>query len=364
MKSKGPRAGGFGRGFRNRNPLVLAVAFALTVLALLGFEQLFVTGAWTAVPLKYCLDNTSDSFTYVSWMVGYNKQHPPTLPAVYITGGSASREAIVSGPSLAAQVEQMGGPHIAAWDLGCINQNFAESLAVAANVPTDKPAWVLIGINPGRFTSTPADNEQQVVGRNFLLKSDFLQQYVANTYGRYKYSRTILPGIFSYLTTYARKNGLKVLKGHAPELRYVQHEYVVAKIHTPAQKERMVQVWNASRYPVFKQNLQYNLALVRQILILCKERGVHAALLELPQNSQAIKGRFDKAVAQYQVPLHALAAQYGVPYIDFSAASHIPSSDFHDLSHLVQPGRVIWQRLLAKQLAGLLGPDGQGAKAS
>jgi hypothetical protein len=104
----------FGRGFRDRNPLVLVVAFGLAVLVLLAFEQLFVTGAWTAVPLKYCLNNTLDSFTYVSWTVGFNKRHPPTVPAVYITGGSAAREAIVSGPNLAAQIRQMGGPRVAA----------------------------------------------------------------------------------------------------------------------------------------------------------------------------------------------------------------------------------------------------------
>ena len=81
----------FGRGFRNRNPLVLVAAVGVTILMLLGFEQLFVTGAWTTVPLKYTLRNKLDSFTYVSWTVGANKRHPPDVPAVYITGGSASR---------------------------------------------------------------------------------------------------------------------------------------------------------------------------------------------------------------------------------------------------------------------------------
>ena len=354
----------FGRGFRNRNPLVLIAAVGLTIIALLGFEQLFVTGAWTAVPLKYCLRNKLDSFAYVSWTVGANKQHPPTVPAVYITGGSASREAIVSGPSLAAQIHGFGGPRVAAWDLGCINQNFGETMAVADNVPTAKPAWVLIGINPGRFTEPPATNEQQIVGRDFLLKSAHLQQYISSTYGAYKYSRTILPGIFSYLTSKAQKDGLKALRGAEPQRTYVIHKYTIAKVHTRAQKEAMVRLWNAKRYPVFRQDLQFNLALVRQILISCKERGVHAVLLELPQNAQAIGGRFDAAVAAYQVPLHRLAAEFGVPYVDFNGAVAIPSADFFDLSHLVQPGRVIWQRRLAQELAALMGPDGQGVKSS
>ena len=150
----------------------------------------------------------------MSWTVGKNKRQPPAVPAVYLTGGSAAREALVSGAALAADVKQLGGPSIAAWDLGFINQNFAETLAVADNVP-DSPAWVLIGVNLGRFTAYPAQNEQQVVGRDLLLKSAFLQRYVAGTYGRYKYSYTILPGIFSYLTSYLKKDGTRILEGRA-----------------------------------------------------------------------------------------------------------------------------------------------------
>jgi len=353
----------FGRGFRNRNPLVLVAAVGLTLLALLGFEQLFVTGAWTSVPLKYCLRNKLDSFTYVSWTVGANKQHPPAVPAIYITGGSASREAIVSGPSLAAEVRRDGGPRVAAWDLGCINQNFGETMAVADNVPTAKPAWVLIGINPGRFTEPPATSEQQIVGRDFLLKSTHLQQYVSSTYGAYKHDRSILPGVFSYLTSKAQQDGFRALRGAEPQRPYVPHKYTIAHVRTAAQKEAMVRVWNVKRYPVFRQNLQFNLALVRQILISCRQRGVHAVLLELPQNSGAVKGRFDTAIAAYQVPLHKLAAEFGVSYLDFNAAAAIPSADFFDISHLVQPGRVIWQSRLAQELAALMGPDGTGVKS-
>ena len=156
----------FGRGFRNRNPLVLIVAAALLVPALLGFQAFFTTGSWTVIPLKYLLLKSTDSFTYVSWTVGSTKKHPPAVPTVYITGGSSSREAIVSGPSLAAEVKQLGGPAIEAYDFGSINQNFAESLAVADNVPA-RGAWVIVGVNLGRFTPDQAASTGQVqeIGR-------------------------------------------------------------------------------------------------------------------------------------------------------------------------------------------------------
>ena len=62
--------GAFRRGFDNRSPLVLVAAAALLVPALLGFQWLFTSGAWTAVPLDAALRNPEDSFTYISWVVG------------------------------------------------------------------------------------------------------------------------------------------------------------------------------------------------------------------------------------------------------------------------------------------------------
>jgi len=344
---------GFGAGFRDRNPLVLVVAAVLLVPALLGFEYLFTSGAWSVVPLKYCLRNAADSFTYVSWTVGHNKRRPPEMPAVYLTGGSAAREAIVSGPSLAAEVRRSGGPRIAAWDLACINQNFAETLAVADNVP-DSPAWVLIGVNLGRFTAFPAQNEQQVVGRDLVLKSSFLQKYVSSAYGRYTHAYTILPGIFSYLTSYLKKDGPALLEAKLTARAYRQHHYTQSGIHTPRQKERMVSKWNATRYPVFRRNLAYNLAMLEQLVARCEQRGVKAVIVELPLNEDAVKGRFDEAIAQYRAPARALAREHGVPYLDFNQALAIPSADFHDLSHLVEPGRVLWQKRLAEELVALL----------
>jgi len=353
---------GFGAGFRNRNPLVLLVAAALLVPALLGFEYLFTSGAWSVVPLKYCLRNSGDSFTYVSWTVGYNKRRPPRMPAVYLTGGSAAREAIVSGPSLAAEVRRSGGPRVAAWDLACINQNFAETLAVADNVP-DSPAWVLIGVNLGRFTAFPAQSEQQVIGRDLVLKSSLLQKYVSRAYGHHTYSYTILPGIFSYLTSYLKKDGPALLEARPVTREYLQHHYTLSGIHTPGQKERMVAKWNAARYPVFRRNLAYNLAMLEQLVARCEQRGVRAVIVELPLNEDVVKGRFDEAIAQYREPVQALARERDVPYLDFNRELAIPSADFHDLSHLVEPGRVLWQRRLAQKLVSLMGPSGTGGGA-
>ncbi len=351
---------GFKAGLRNRNPLVLVAAALVLVLVLVGLESYFSTGAWSGVPMKYWMRKASDDYTFVSWTVGANKQHPPTTPAVYLLGGSTAREAITSGASLAAEIEKLGGPKVAAWDLGSPNQNFAQSLAIADNVP-NSPAWILIGLNVGRFTPDRGASMPQVVGRELLLKSAFLQQYVARQYGKYKYSRTILPGIFSYVVSYVEEHGTLPPRGSVLTREYGQHRYNLKHIHSRAQKEKMVAIWNKQRYPTFKRNLDFNLAMLEQLLIRCRERGLHPVLVELPNNRDLVGARLDHATTEYQIPAQALAAKYDVPYADFNQELALKNADFHDLSHLVEPGRVIWQRRLAQELVRLMGADGQGA---
>ena len=356
-----PLRGSFKRGFRNRNPLVLVAALAVLVPALLGLEHFFVSGAWSSVPLKYWMRKASDDYTYVSWTVGKARRTPPSRPAIYLLGGSTAREAITSGAGLSREISADGGPTTVAWDLGSINQNFAQSLAVTDNVPAEG-AWVLVGVNLGRFTPDRGSSFEQAEGREFLLKSRFLQQYVAKQYGKYRYTTTILSGIFAYLTSYFRQHDGELLSGEIPSRRYGQHRYNNKSAHTVPQKERMVKIWNTRRYPVFKRNLRFNLAMLEQLLIRAQERGVHVVLVELPNNRALIGDRFDYAVRQYRGPVAALAAEYEVPYLDFNAGLKLRNEDFHDLSHLNESGRVRWQGALAKELARLM-PAG-GAESS
>ncbi len=353
---------GFRAGFTNRNPLILIVAGLLLVPALLGLEHYFAGGAWSKVPLAYWMRRPTDSFTYVSWTVGRTKLQRPPGTVVYLTGGSAAREAVVSGPALAAEIERVGGPRVTALDFGFMNQNFAETLAIADNVPAED-SWVLVGVNLGRFTATPAVNERQVVGRELLLKSAFLQRYVADTYGRYTHSYTILPGIFSYLTDKMKSAGRRASSGDLTGGAYRQHQYTVSGNHTAKQKRAMVDEWLTTRYPEFERNLDYNLAMLEQILLRCRQRGVHAVLVELPLNRDVVGTRFEKAIVQYKVPVMALADEYDAPYIDVNEVAAVPDKDFHDLSHLVEPGRVLWQRRLAKALVPILEGEGVGRAA-
>jgi len=349
----------FRRGFRNRNPLVLVVAALLLVPALLGFQWLFTSGAWTAVPLDRALRNPEDSFTYISWMVGRAKQDEPAVASLYLLGGSSARESIVGGDSLAAEIRKDGGPRVTAYDLGSINQNFAESLSVVDAAP-DTPAWLLVGVNLGRFTSTKQENAQQAEGREILLDSTAVHRFVSSNWGLQKYAYTILPGIWSYITGWARDHGAQLLAGESPSTQYALHRYSAETRRSDSQKKRLVTKWNTSRKPVFEQNRAANLQMLEELLAQAKERGVRVVLLELPLNEEIVKDSFASSQRQYRVPVTKLAEKYDYPYVDLNQTVDIPSRDFQDLSHLIAPGRVIWQHALAEELTRLLNAADSG----
>ena len=120
--------------------------------------------------------------------------------------------------------------------------------------------------------------------------------------------------------------------------------------------------WNTSRKPVFEQNLDANLQMLEELLAQARERGVHVVLLELPLNKEIVGDSFDARQRQYQVPVTALGAQVRRARTSTSTQTvDIPSRDFQDLSHLIEPGRVIWQHALAKELAPLLSADSGGS---
>jgi hypothetical protein len=353
--------GAFRRGFRSRSPLVLLTAAVLLLPALLGFQWLFTSGAWTVVPLDRVLRNPQDSFIYVSWMVGRARREPPDTPGLYLLGGSSARESIVDGDALAAEIAALGGPPVAAYDLGSMNQSFAESLAVVDSVP-DTPAWLLIGVNLGRFTATREHNAQQAEGREFLLGGAAIREFVASEWGLATYQFTILPGIWSYITGWSRVHGRAALEGQPPSTQYRLHRYSEQTQRSDRQKERMVTVWNTRRRPVFEENVRDNLQLLEALLQRAGERDVRVVLLELPLNEEVVRGRFATSQQQYRRPVSRLARRYDVPYVDLNADVDIPSADFQDLSHLIAPGRVVWQRALAEELVRIM--DGGDAGGS
>ena len=120
------------------------------------------------------LRNPEDSFTYISWEVGNARQDEPSVPGLYLLGGSSARESIVGGENpFRRRSARPAAPTSITYDLRSINQNFAESLSVVDSAPdTPRLSWG----STSAASRRPGSRSAVVEGREFLLDSDAVHE--------------------------------------------------------------------------------------------------------------------------------------------------------------------------------------------
>ena len=159
-------------------------------------------------------------------------KRPPTVPCVYLLGGSAARESITSEPGWTAQIRAMGGGKVRALDFGSSSQSFKNDLKIVNAMPA-VPTIVLIGLNVGRYTSIPPATPASA-------------------------ARGLRGGV------------------------YDPHRFHVGQQLSDAAKRGIVRQWLAVKYPRFRQRYAGNNATLRALIVLCQERGFYPVLVELP----------------------------------------------------------------------------------
>jgi hypothetical protein len=229
---------------------------------------------------------------------------PPEVPLVLLLGGSAARECTVSDGDWTAQVLRRGGLEVVTRNIGSRNQSFYENVAFAKALPR-VPTIVYIGVNLGRYT-------------------------------------------FAYTTS-------AVPLTPDPEIaaRHNQH-HLPRTILTLAEKRALVPRWLTRRYPIFRSRYTYNLGQLERVIRICKRRGLHPVMLDLPRNMIVIGHAFDRPIQRYQQGCRALAKKYHVPFLNFVRDARLLNRDFQDLAHIVESGRTKFQRLLSDKTIALL----------
>jgi len=344
----------FRAGLRQRSPLVLIVAAGLAALTLLGLQQAFATGAWSEVPLKYWLrsDETDTGKARVAWLLARLGREPAAERTLYLLGGSTLREATVrDGASLAAKVEDLGGPRLRGWNLATSLQTFAQSLAIVDNLPSSGPTTVVIGVSPGRFIGDRADAEEQLEGRGFPLRSETLGGCLDEERSPGDRPETILPGILSMLVEKGRSDVIRLMQGEVPSWEYVQHDFDDEPLMGEAEKLGVFEAWWRVRRPQFERNVDFNLTLLEALVERCRQRGFGVVVVELPRNEELIGSRWEAIDARHQPRARSIAAEHGVPYLDFNGSLGLHTADFSDHAHLRHSGRVVWETELAQELA-------------
>jgi len=233
----------------------------------------------------------------VNTLAAFDKR-PPSVPVVYLLGGSAARESITYEPGWTSQIRAMGGGKVRALDFGSSSQSFKNDLKIVNAMPA-VPSIVLIGLNVGRYTSIPPKAAARA--------------------------------------THAFRGGV-----------YDPHRFHVGDQLSDAAKRGIVRRWLAVKYPRFRQRYAGNDSTLRALIALCQERGLYPVLVELPANLHVIGHSWDGARDRYRRGARTAAADFGVPYEDFVARIGLVSNDFVDVAHLVEPGRAKYQRRLSR----------------
>jgi hypothetical protein len=346
----------FSRGLRQRNPLVLVAAALVTLVALFALQGVLFDGGLTAVDEGRLLRITHDDYVHVSVKVQQLRQHPPATRTVYLFGGSGTMECFVSEASRAAQIARDAKRPVQVVSLAAHQESMAMTLALVDNLPPG-PATLAIGLAPIRLEGTPARDASLLAGHTLLVRSPRLAQIGPKYFGKTVPATGAIPGIFDYLGSYLHERGIGV--GTAlwgARIKYASHYYPWgATGHSPLSKRSNVLSVLDTDVKLYRQNADYNFAMLEEILKLAKQRGYDVVLYDQPLNASAAGPDWAGIVPAYHKRASALAARYGAPYVNIEGGVKLRDSDFADLFHLLAPARLKWQPVMARELASTLG---------
>jgi hypothetical protein len=352
MEDAGSRSRGrlFRRGLYSRSLFVLVAASVLGVAALGVLQWSFASGTVTAVLSQQAfLRQWRDDYGYITYRVLALKHDPPSRPAVYILGGSSTRESVDDARELARQLARLTGREPLADVFGSQFQSFAGDIAILDNLPRGR-GLIVIGVNANRFADTPQAARNALVGVPLVIDSPRLGALLDELGRGSRLPRTILPGVLDYGVTYfqCRREGL--LRG---EVAAVSYWYGYRGVQPSELKLREVHDWLATVATLFDADLAFNSKLLEAEIRLAREKGYAPVLLRAPENLEVIGDRFDHYRDRVDTECRRLAARHDVPYLTFVDSLGLTSDDFYDLSHLTLTARPRHQQRLVRELAPL-----------
>lgn len=286
---------------------VLAAVLMAVGLAACGSDE---AGGAPASPASAPPSDPGLSPEPVPGQAGGSPSGSSGAPVVYLLGGSSARECVVGNASWSAELGRLLGCTVRAVDLGATTQSYTADLRYVRAMD-EGPALVVIGVGLGRYTSPPP------------------------------------PGLADKRLTPPLEQAL------AGELE-VEHAYAEGQVKSDEDKERLLDLWLAERYPLFRRNYGANLAELERLLGECRQRGLRAVLLELPLNLEIVGDRLDAPRETVVQDSRRLATRFQIPFVSFVDELGLSNADFVDLMHLDAPARVEWQRRLSREVVRLL----------
>ncbi len=256
-----------------------------------------------------------DDWRHITATLAALERKAPTVPAVYLLGGSAARECLTTEPTWQALISASGGGRVRAFNFGSASQSYSRDIEIVRAMPS-VPSVVLIGVNVGRYTTRSPKVSDLGDGSDLTRGSP------------------------------AAAKGV-----------YDSHRFHDGCQLTDAAKRGQALSWLSVRYPVFAERYRGNAAMLRRLIRVCRQRGFEPVLVELPLDLSVVGHAWDRARLRYRRDCRAAAHAAGIAYAAAPGAELV-SDDFADVSHLVEPGRVKYQRRLARIAANALRRSG------
>ena len=354
----------FARGWRTHHPFVLLAAIGLALLIFLPLTWLIADGAYVAIPEDRLLREGGDDAVHISYAVSLLKRHGPQELPVYLIGGSAMRESIVSEDALAHELATKTGVMVEVHSLTGNSLTFADDLAIIKNLPPSR-GIVVIGVSLERF-ARPTDDSASALRSDLLLPSssslssgflgDSAKADTSPSSGLT--SLTLLPGLVRYGVTYLNDHYADLLRVRWPRTQFVVHRYQRESSWSLARKRATITAWAQSAGKsggAFDQTFRSTSRALAMEVTAARAKGFTVLLVEQPFDLRPAGHQLDRVRNEYKSFCHSLTRQdRGVSYVDFSRRAGLASADFHDLSHLIASGWQKYQRQLAATLAAPL----------
>lgn len=338
-------------GVTTTNPRVFLTSVFVGVL-LLGLIELALSRGllWRLDP-GWLLSNPYDDWTHAMWAVN-QLEEDGAVTAVYLVGGSGSREAVISNESveeaLAARLE---GEH-RFLNLGTRNQTFFETIVLIENLPETKSGLIVFGLTPHFFTDGVADAHEAVYGTRFPLYSHTLTEALI---AMGLLNRTPLPmNILRYRAMFSNYLNQRIAGRSLFELLpYRNHLYAGLP---PMRNAELVEKFKkiAASMADYAKNAALNFEMLEIAIVLAQEKGYKVLLVDLPRNPAGEEFLYGRILDSYRKNLKVLTEITGTEHIDLHMQYSFPRSYFYDHLHQIDEARTIFQKrfldLIAKQL--------------
>ncbi len=268
---------------------------------------------------------------------------------VYLLGGSATMESFIDEGSLGRQVSSDAGEPVRVISLAGHSESLAGSLTLVENLPKGK-ALLAVGLSPGRFTASPQDDAELLVGFPYLVPSVRMRSLLQGTKAQIPPVDVLFPGLIKYAWSYLEERA-RIRLAPLTDIGYSEHYTIDGPIFPVSQKLEWAKRDSQRDTAAYRLNASYNFKVLEALVRLARARGYGIVFFDQPLNPHIIGSRWRGLVPDYRRRALALSARLNVPYLRVGQIVRLDNSDFLDDYHLVVKGRLKWQPVLSRELA-------------